>query len=190
MQCPAPAIVQEAPERLVDDELWGTRQSTVEERVIDQYVIETYLQDEAPADFVQETDDTYSLEETPVEEHFDSQLMQPAQSHLEEQPIQVQTEAELDDRSEASVPTESEPALEPVMQSAPIQPQVETETEAEPEVLISASWNATQNTEALETQYNEVLVDDLGNLEAELINRTFQQPNEGGLPCTDPSAVD
>ena len=170
MQCPAPAIVQEAPERLVDDELWGTRQSTVEERVIDQYVIETYLQDEAPADFVQETDDTYSLEETPVEEHFDSQLMQPAQSHLEEQPIQVQTEAELDDRSEASVPTESEPALEPVMESAPIQ------------LLISASWNATQNTEALETQYNEVLVDDLGNLEAELINRTFQQPNEGGLP--------
>ena len=116
--------------------------------------------------------------------------MQPAQFHLEEQPIQVQTEAELDDRSEASVPTESEPALEPVMESAPIQPQVETKTEAEPEVLISASWNATQNTEALETQYNEVLVDDLGNLEAELINRTFQQPNEGGLPCTDPPAVD
>jgi len=68
------------------------------------------------------------------------------------------------------------------MESAPIQPQVETETEAEPEVLISASWNAAQNTEALETQYNEVLVDDLGNLEADLINRTFQQPNEGGLP--------
>jgi hypothetical protein len=88
------------------------------------------------------------VEETPVEGHFDSQLMQPAHIHFEEQPIQVETKARLDDRSDASVPTESKPALEPVMESAhpkPIQQQVETAAEVEPKVLISASWNAAQN---------------------------------------------
>lgn len=100
---------------------WPMRQSTVDERVIDQYVIETYPQPSG------------TVEEEPAE--LRSQTL-----------VAAQTDAAAD------------------------------------EVLISASWNTSDNAESLEAQFTAALQDDLGTLDADMVNRSFEQMTQGTKP--------
>ena len=100
---------------------WPMRQSTVDERVIDQYVIETYPQPSG------------TVEEEPAE--LRSQTL-----------VAAQTDAAAD------------------------------------EVLISASWNTSDNAESLEAQFTAALQDDSGTLDADMVNRSFEQMTQGTKP--------
>lgn len=178
---PVPQPVQELEsesESQHDTDAWSTRQSTMEERVIDRYVIDTHptpMYDpnskEMNVEHQLPTTDEEEEEEEPVEEQQVVVSSAPGSRHQDEE-------------TEEDVSTPVEPMVSSIPEPQHQHHQQHEETEEE--VLISSSWNAPDHAtrrenEDLESEFTAALEaeENVNTFSPELLSRSLEQQRNG-----------
>lgn len=159
-----PQSVQEleSEESQHDTDAWSTRQSTMEERVIDRYVIDTHP---TPM-FGPESGDMHVDHQLPTTDEEEEEVSEP----------------------EVVVSSASAPGPPPPLPSQHQQETNSQQEETEEEVLISSSWNAPNQTElgndeVLESEFTAALEEEnVNTFSPELLSRSLEQQRNGKFP--------